>query len=119
MKIINRKIITISQNLATRQWSSNIFLNFQPDEMIVKYIVCNGTAGAPIANSALLFCPTINESLGAFYNNSCSISPNMVFDAKNYVINSSWNFQIRNVDGTINTTFDGHLIFTLEFLKFA
>jgi hypothetical protein len=121
MRIINRKIITIARNLGTvpRDWEADVFLNFRPDQMIVKSITCNGNNAAIINNSAVIFSPTINEVLGSFYNNNCIVYPNTVFEAFNYPINSRWRFQIVNVDGTINTTFDGHLFFQLEFVKFA
>ena len=128
MKIINRKIITISRNLdptavpagsGGRDWESDIFLNFQPDQMIVKLITCNGDNAAIINNSAVVVCTTINEVLGSFYNNNCIVYPNNVFEAYNYPINNRWRFQIRNVDGAINSTFDGHLFVQLEFVKFG
>jgi hypothetical protein len=116
-KIINRKVITINQNLATRTWETPINLSFQPDQMIVKALVCNGNAGAPINNITTLYCPTIRETLGAFYNNDCLAYPNVVFDSVNYPVNTQWRFELRNVDGALNTTFDGHLSIQLEFIK--
>jgi hypothetical protein len=98
-KIINRKIITINQNLATRTWQTPINLNFQPDQMIVKALVCNGVPAGAISNIAVVYSPTINETLGAFYNNNCLAYPNVVFHSVNYPINTQWRFEIRNVDG--------------------
>jgi hypothetical protein len=116
-KIINRKIITINQNLATRTWQTPINLNFQPDEMIVKALVCNGVFLNVVDNIATVYSPTINETLGAFYNNNCLAYPNTVFDSHNYPINTQWRFELRNVDGSINNTFTGHLSIQLEFIK--
>ena len=119
MKIINRKIITISQDLnADREWIYNLNLNFQPDQMIVKSITCNGNPAAPITGNCLLYCSTINEVLGSFYNNGCSVYPNTLYDSINYPINNIWVFQVLNVDRSVNATFNGGLIFQLEFVKF-
>lgn len=119
MKVKNRKNITINQRLvAGREFKKDIILQFQPDEMIVKFITCWGNYAAIQNYACNVFCPTINETLGSF-TDGCNLAPNLVFLAKNYPINTEWTFRIVNVaDGKINTDYVSDLSIQLEFVEY-
>ena len=117
-RIIKRKNINIAINLNTAGNNNSqqfMALQFQPDVMVVKQITYGGTN--LITGMALIYCEGVNDYIGQV-SEASTISPNIVYDVSNRTFNSNWNFQIQNLDKTLNTTFLGSLYITLEFLQF-
>jgi hypothetical protein len=120
MRIINQKNITINQKLVVNtEFKKNITLNFQPDQMNVKQITLVGDRAALKDGVVVLFCPTINETLGSFFDGS-SVNPQLSFYAKNFTNQTEWTFRVIHVQtGAISGIQEGDLSFQLEFLQFS
>ncbi len=122
MKVINRKNITISQDFSTfvatpRVFSFALNMNFQPDEMIVKCITTNGHSGAITNNNFLLYSSTLNEVLGRF-NYFTVFNHDLHFNVKNLPINTQLGFQVKLINGAIDTAYLGQITIHLEFVKY-
>lgn len=118
-RVINRKHITINTILvANTPFFFDMKLQFQPDEMIVRAISCCGDRANPSNGVASILCDSINESLGSFVDISTS-NPNLIFNASNFPINTSW--RLRAIDPTTGagSTFTSEISIQLEFVKYA
>ena len=119
LRIIQRKNIAINQVLVPDQpFFYDMKLQFQPDEMVVKFVSNRDDPAAPHLGVCTIFCPTINETLASI-TDGCTIAPNLVFDARNFPNNTRWEFRVLDVStGIISSTFDTELSIQLEFLKY-
>jgi hypothetical protein len=101
-EIINRWHITITQNLASKVNAStdvNIFIPFQPDEMIVKQLCfVTGTAGP--TPYRIISNLVQDQVLCIIMENDQNVNLDNHFILKQYV-NQIYNFQIQSFDNTV------------------
>lgn len=112
-----RESYTIIHDTATKSWEETIFLNFNPDIMILKAISYVGT-GADVG-AISIWTNLLRDGdgyIGSFIADSTT-NPKSVFKL-GYQINGRYKFALHSAKGVLNTTATSLLAVQLEFIKF-
>lgn len=114
-RIIKRKNIVISGLFAaSTNFTYDMKMEFQPDEMIVKMVALSDCSGITVA---ILKCNTINETLAACAVNT-AYSSNITYLAKNYPMNTQWSFSLVSPVSGLNINVNVSVYIHLEFVQY-
>lgn len=119
MQVKQRYHHVFNHNLSTgATFSSDVYVPFIPDEMIVRLVSYNGVNGNETDKNILVWCNMINDII-AITSDTSAVCPQSVFNIGKSA-SGTWSFELRKIDGElVNTTNTGkELSILVEFVKY-
>lgn len=112
-KIAERQNVFIRHTLNGADWQETINVDFIPDEVIVKSVLC--TLGA--LEVGVIFTNLVQEGVICSYGDGMPNNPHTSFPLKRQV-RGQYTFSPRTVADAISAS-AGPIVIVLEFIKFA
>jgi len=116
-----KKNVLITAALNASSFTKNINIDFEPDEMTVRWIHFSTVDGTTIDAEAIigvLSSSLVNDRIGTFCAALVSNRVNLTFQMNRKPVRGEYTFNITDVSG-VPATRTGHIAIALEFVQYV
>ena len=114
-RLPQRQLLAITHDVKTggNVWSEPVYIPFIPDTVKIKQIAYLNDGQE--TGTYLLTCSSLGTPFCVFMDAAIN-SADIAIDVRNKSINTRWQFQLQNIDGTAATAAEGKIGLILEFI---